>query len=120
MTSLDFKGQVSFEALFILLIVLSSGIFITNLYLQTHDVTVAAIIARTDILQQLNSFDELIVLREVTVESVNNGGVFEAEILITTNPSKIQKSDFDQEKLNETSAKIIKLTKFSAITFKIN
>jgi uncharacterized protein (UPF0333 family) len=115
------KGQVSFEALFITLIVLTSAMFMITLYLQTHDVTVATSIARTDFLSQVNSFDERATIRTVRVISDNNvPGTIEAEITILTNPMSLNESNFDDEKLNETKQKIINSTKFNKVTFMIN
>ena len=114
------RGQVSFEALFITLIVLSSAMYMTNLYLQTHDVTIATVIARNDLLQQLNSMEDAATLREVRIVSVDNAGVLEAEISVSTNPPTLQESDFITEKIEDTKAKIINSTKFNKVTFKIN
>jgi hypothetical protein len=114
------NGQISFESLFIMLIVLSSAMYITNLYLQTQDVTVATIIARTDLLQQINSMEQKITLGELKIIVTNNLDVFESEISVSTNPSTLTVQDFDETKLNETKNKIINATKFSNVTFKIN
>ncbi len=115
------KGQVSFEALFITLIVLTSAMFMTTLYLQTHDVTVATSIARVELLSQVNSFDERATIRIVRIISDNNTpGITEAEITVLTNPGSIIESDFDLVKLEETKKKIINSTKFNKVTFSIN
>ena len=114
------RGQVSFEALFITLIVLTSAMFIASLYLQTHDVTVATIITRTDFLQQINSMEEKVTLNEVRVRTINNNGVLEAEVSVYTRPVTITINDFDSNKITKTIDKIVMSTKFNSVEFKIN
>ena len=114
------KGQVSFEALFLTLIILSSAMYITNLYLQTNDATVATIIARTDLLAQINSFDEPITLSIVRVIASNNNGFLSAEILVRTNPKTLTELNFDSDMLDETKNSIMETTRFQSVTFNIN
>ena len=118
---MNFKGQVSFEALFITLIILSSAMYMTGLYLQTQDITIATVIARADTLQQLNSFEDMATINEVKVITVREiDGTLTAEINISTNPKSITLANFDNAKLEETKAKILNSTKFSTVNFKIN
>jgi uncharacterized protein (UPF0333 family) len=63
------KGQVAFESLFLSLIVITAGIFITGYYLQLHQDTVALFTAKTEIMNQLNktsfesSIDQLKIVK---------------------------------------------------------
>jgi len=56
---------VAFESLFLTLIVLSAGIFITNLYLQTHDDTIALSIAKAEVVSQIGLSN-----KEATIDSL--------------------------------------------------
>lgn len=111
------KGQTNFEALILLLVVISSAIFISTLYFQTHDITVATAIARNDILKQLNSSDEQFTIEtvKVTADSQKN-----ATINIKTSPGNISTQDLDPEKLAETGTKIQSNTSFNTVTITIN
>ncbi|MFA5357391.1 MAG: hypothetical protein WC874_00175 [Candidatus Izemoplasmatales bacterium] len=111
------KGQTNFEALILLLLVISSAIFISALYFQTHDITIATAIARNDILKQLNSIDEQIEIESVKV-TVNS--LKDANINIKTSPETVYSSNLDSEKLAETAAKIKSDTSFNHILIKIN
>jgi uncharacterized protein (UPF0333 family) len=59
------KGQVSFESLLLLLVIISSTIFITNLFIQTNDVTNAYNLIRSEFLIQTNSLSENMILEKV-------------------------------------------------------
>lgn len=56
---------MAFESLFLTLIVLSAGIFITNLYLQTHDDTIALSIAKAEVVSQIGLSN-----KEATIDSL--------------------------------------------------
>ncbi|MCX6801373.1 MAG: hypothetical protein NTZ73_04240 [Candidatus Diapherotrites archaeon] len=110
-------GQVSFEALIILLVVISSAIFITTLYLQTHDITVATAICRNDLLQQINSFEGQTTLESIRV-TVNAAKV--ATINVKTTPDNIDINNFKNSKIQETISKIKSNTSFSDVEITIN
>ena len=114
------KGQISFESLFIMLIVLSSGMYITNMYLQTHDITVATAIARTDFVEQVNSMESQVIIDEVKVYSSENESGLEADVFVTTYPSSVSEENFDSKKFEETAERIINSTKFVNVVFHIN
>ena len=63
------KGQITFEALLILMVAITAAIFMGMLYLQTHDVTTATIIAKNEFLVLANSpqINETIKIEEVKI-----------------------------------------------------
>jgi uncharacterized protein (UPF0333 family) len=119
---LNKKGQISFETLFIALIVLSSAIFISSLYLQIHDVTLATVIVRNNLTHQLNYLEtpsRLVSVNIISITLPQEEGVT-AQILIQTNPINLEITDFNSIKLEQLKEKIIQNTKFSSVEFKIN
>jgi hypothetical protein len=111
------RGQTNFEALILLLIVISSAIFISTIYFQTHDITVATAIARNDVLKQLNSIDGQFTIEtvKVTVDSQKK-----ATINVKTSPGTISAADLDAGNLAETEEKIKLNTSFSLVEITIN
>jgi len=108
------RGQVTFEVLILALLVISSSVFISGLYIQTSDHTIATSIARTDLLRQINGIDE-----QVTINSVIVKGVDTATIEVTTDP-ELTITDFDQASLLRTETKIIEATRFTSVQFNFN
>ncbi len=62
------KGQIAFESLLVLLIVISAVIMITTLYLQFHNETVALGYARTGALEELSKQEKNIIIEKITVQ----------------------------------------------------
>jgi len=58
-------AQVAFESLFLTLVVISAGVLITGLYIQTHDDTIALITAKTEVMNQINASSQ-----EATIDSL--------------------------------------------------
>ena len=56
------KGQIAFESLLVLLMVISAVIMITTLYLQFHNETVALGYARTGALEELSNQEKNVVI----------------------------------------------------------
>ena len=113
----NIKGQTSVEVLFLLLIVITSTIFIIGLYSQTSDGTVGISIVRTEISKLASSMDDLVLIKKVSLNRMANGAnVF----VIVTDPKTIRRDDFGQTKLNEISAKVIESTRLTNIDYNIN
>ena len=67
------KGQTSIETLFLLLVIITSTIFIMGLYSQTHDSTIGISIVRTEIGRLANSMDELVLIKKVSHNRLATG-----------------------------------------------
>jgi len=97
------KGQVSFEALFILLVCLTAAAYITTLYISTDEVTTITAIARNELTAQANSFDKAYII--IKVEADINYSNSTAAIDVTTSPTTLYPAEFDwtrvKEKINE-------------------
>ena len=108
------KGQTSFEALFILLIIISATITITTYYIQTSDVTVATALVRNDLTTQVNSFkDPTFVSRvNITLNSTQD-----ANVEIETNPTTVRPADFNWVGLNST---VLRSTNIKSLSVKVN
>ena len=107
------KGQLSFELLLILLLILSLSIYVSNLYLSTHDTTMAYTIIRDDLTAQINSFEKLASVETIQLINTGNNNNF----YVTTAPSSLNEEDFN---LLSTKEKVESSTKFSNITITIN
>jgi len=62
------KGQIAFESLVILLVIVTGAATISAIYLQTHEDTLTIDAARTQILEQLSKKKELITIDYVTLD----------------------------------------------------
>lgn len=61
-------GQLAFESLLILLIVLSSASVILSLYLQLHDETVALEYARIGTLEELSKQNKNVIIEKIQLQ----------------------------------------------------
>lgn len=60
-------GQLAFESLLVLLIILSSASLIVTLYLQFHDETIALGYARTGAIEELSKQNENIIIEKINL-----------------------------------------------------
>jgi len=75
------KGQVAFESLILLLVIMTAAIVITGYYLQTHDDTAALATARTEALSQLVEKKGLYEIGQVKIS--HSGSATEVTIQVT-------------------------------------
>jgi uncharacterized protein (UPF0333 family) len=99
------RGQIALESLILILVVLTTTILITGLYMQTHDNTMAISIVREEVLNQINEKKENIVIDYIRIE--NNP--LNTNVTIKTTPKII----LDIEKIKQ---KVALLTKYQTIT----
>ncbi len=64
-------GQLAFESLLILLIVLSSASIILSLYLQLHDETLALEYARIGTLEELSKQSNNVIIEKIELQKKN-------------------------------------------------
>jgi hypothetical protein len=83
------KGQVAFESLFLFLVIISAGTFVTMLYLQTHVETNLYASLRTELTKQSNDFDELVIINKISFSKTEN--ILE----VKTSPDTLSAGDFD-------------------------
>jgi uncharacterized protein (UPF0333 family) len=76
------RGQVAFELLFLVLIVLTAAIAVASMYLQSHEDTLAISAARTELLNQIGTKNENIVIDYVKIEKTSA-----TELHIKTTPT---------------------------------
>jgi hypothetical protein len=65
------KGQVAFESLFLMLIIISSAVAITTLYLQSHQENIALTLTKEETIKQLNSKDSYSVIKKLTIDKTS-------------------------------------------------
>jgi len=111
------KGQAAVESLFILLVIITSVIFILGLYSQTHDSTVGVSITRTEITSLANSMDEMVLLKQVHINREISGQTI---FVIITDPPTINENDFGSDNLISISEKVMASTRLRNITYQIN
>ncbi len=66
------KGQVAFESLFIMLVVISAGIAITSIYLQSHDESIALTITKEETVKQLSAKDSFSVIQKLDLNKISS------------------------------------------------
>jgi len=108
------RGQVSFEALLLTLIILSTAMFVGSLYLNTNDITVATAIARAHMVKEVNGMDRHVAVREIAITTDPT------VIKVSTDPPTITEGDFDPGVFTDIENEIIKATQFESVTFSIN
>ena len=111
------KGQASVESLFLLLVIITSVIFILGLYSQTHDSTVGISIVRTQITSLANSMDEMVIIKKVSLNRMETG---ENIFVIKTDPSNLNENDFGITNLSKISKQVLSSTKLTKIEYQIN
>jgi hypothetical protein len=112
------KGQTSVETLFLLLVIITSTIFIMGQYTQTHDATVGISIVRTEVNSIANSMDKMVLIKKVDLNRRMSG---ENIFNIKTDPATLTKLDFNQNgELDEITTRIIQSTQLTNIQYRIN
>jgi len=106
------RGQVAFESLFLFIIIITSGIYITNLYLQTHEATIAYTIVREDLVYQTNTMDNVLI-KNISLAKNSSATI----IKVQTEPNTLTNTDFTLEPIEE---KINRATSFLNPTIQIN
>ena len=97
------KGQISFEALVIMLLVITAAVSITTLYLQTSESTSAIAITRAEITRQASEKNYEIVIEKVDL-SKGNETIVNVQISNSGNTKIDFNSTLIAEKIeNETS-----------------
>ena len=99
------KGQVAFESLFLMLVVISAGVAITSMYLQTHEVTMALTIAKEETIKQLAAKDSFVLIKKI---DYNKTSASELSIDIYLEP-------LTQLDTNSIKSKILTKTTFTTL-----
>ncbi|VVB74279.1 Uncharacterised protein [uncultured archaeon] len=86
------KGQIAFESLLILLVIMTGAIAITSFYMQTHGDTLAISAARTEVLRQIGEKNENIYIESIQMDKSLAGTII---ISIKTSPKKTE-TDFNK------------------------
>lgn len=93
------KGQISFESLLILLVILTSTIIISSLFLQTNTNTNAYTLIRNEFLLQTNSQEKEIILEKIYFEQNSQPTFY---LILKTNMSETEiTSIIDLTKIEE-------------------
>jgi hypothetical protein len=109
---MNYKGQVAFESLILLVMIISASIYIGGLYFQTQDTTNAYLITRTLMIEELNSLKQTYTIDYLELITGENN-----ILNIGTTPNTLTNSDIDVNKIEE---KIIQETGFDNISIQIN
>jgi len=95
------KGQIAFESLLILLVIMTGAIAITSFYMQTHSDTLAISAARIELLRQIGEKNESIYIESIRMDKSAGIG-----ITVSLIPKK-QSTDFNltaiQQRVKEAS-----------------
>lgn len=111
------KGQTAVESLFLLLLIITSTIFIIGLYSPTHDGTVGISIVRTEITSLANSMEEIVLIKNVSLDKLPNGDTI---FVIRTDPKTLKKNDFGITNFDKITAKVMESTRLTNIDYNIN
>ncbi len=106
------NGQVAFESLILLLVIISASIYISGLYYQTHNTTIVYGLVRNGLTEKINSFDEVIIIESIKLERGATN-----KIIVKTSPSTYTNNDFD---LDDLELKILQNTNFDTVQILIN
>jgi uncharacterized protein (UPF0333 family) len=105
------KGQISFETLLLLLIVISITTFVTILFVQTNDMTNAYSLIRSEFSVQANNKPGEVILERIIFENKTN--TFNLIII----PKELESNDFNVEIIEK---KVNNLTGLNDIKITIN
>jgi uncharacterized protein (UPF0333 family) len=105
------KGQISFETLLLLLVIISMTTFITILFVQTNDMTNAYSLIRSEFSVQANNKPGEIILEEIVFDKEQN------TFNLITSPQELENKDFNTEIIEK---KVNDLTGLDNIIIKIN
>ena len=64
------KGQIAFESLLVLLLIITSATMITALYLQFHDETIALGYAKIGTLEELSKQEENVIIEKISIQRI--------------------------------------------------
>ena len=106
------KGQVAFESLFIVLIILSAAIYITALYLNTNEATTSTAIVRDELFTQTLDMNSNVLLKYVHIDRNSESGINTIEV--TTDPSTLSPADFNWIIIKDKLSKTTTITSFKA------
>jgi len=106
------RGQVSFEVLLLILLVVIIAITMTNLFIQTNDTTNAYLLIRNEFLLQTNIKNEEIILEQIYFVQEDTPTFYIKTIPIITNSNDIN--------LTLIEDKVNKMTNFKNTKIKIN
>ena len=67
---MNLKGQIAFESLLVILVVITSASLVVPLYLQFHDETAALGYARIGALEELSKQNENIIIEKISLTKV--------------------------------------------------
>jgi uncharacterized protein (UPF0333 family) len=84
------KGQIAFESMLLLLIVITSVSLITSLYFQIHDETLAIAYARIGTLEEIHKSNEEILIEKISYEKNPPTIKIKLNKLIQINTNKIK------------------------------
>jgi len=100
------RGQVAFESLVILLVVVTGAAAISSIYLQTHEDTLAISAARNEVLSQLSEKNTLVTIDFIKIEKSQT----DTNLLIKTSPQTALNVDLVKQKIySQTTFKNIKV-----------
>ncbi len=105
------KGQISFETLLVMMVVITITASIMVMFIGTQDTTNAYLIIRSELLTQTNSMSGVIV------EQVFIGTEETPTFYVRTIPNTLSAGDFN---LTIIKQKVVEKTNFSEIEIKIN
>ncbi len=106
------RGQVSFEVLLLILLVVIIAITMTNLFIQTNDTTNAYLLIRNEFLLQTNVKNEEIILEQIYFVQEDTPTFY-----IKTIPIIINSNDINLTLIED---KVNKMTNFKNTKIKIN
>ncbi|HNV01004.1 MAG TPA: hypothetical protein PKK60_01095 [archaeon] len=112
------KGQVTFELLFISLIVLSASIYITSLYFQTTENTNLIIFTKNEFIEKLNETTSTSYIESITLEKSNNLNKINL-VILTEDPIETNKIINNVEFLTKFKQKMVENLKLNNVQLNI-
>lgn len=86
MVELKAKGQIAFESLLVLLVVITLAVLFTTMYTQIHDETLAIGYARTETLSQIASQNSDSIIEKVYIQKTQ---ISSKIIIVLNTPTQI-------------------------------
>jgi hypothetical protein len=105
------KGQVAFESLFIVLVIMSAAVYITMLCMDEAQNTPPTAMVRDELFSQTLDMNTNVLLKHVSID--RNYGIGAPTIVVRTDPETIRSADFNWDPIRK------KLSK-SMSTFRVN
>ena len=106
------KGQVAFESLFIVLVIMTAAIYITMLYMNTNEPTVATAIVRDELFSQALDMNSNVLLKYVHINRNASAIPPTTTIEITTDPGTLRSKDFNWADVNARLSRATSITSF--------